>query len=158
MSNKKSPQQKQVIKNKEETASLEQILVEIKTKLIQAQEKEKRAIADYQNLLRRTRDERVQLLNMANRDFLFTLIEPLENLQKSANQLSDQGLNMVMEQFKQVFNQLNIEIIDPLGKDFDVETMEVISKNNKGKKVIEVIQRCYKLNGQVAAHAKVILD
>lgn len=141
-----------------ETDSTDQVAAVALEQLVQAQEKEKRAIADYQNLLRRTRDERLQLLNMANRDFLFSLIEPLENLQKSANQLGDQGLNMVMEQFRQVFDQLNIEIIDPMGKNFDLETMEVIDKKNKGKKVIEVIQRCYKLNGQVAAHAKVVLD
>lgn len=137
---------------------LEQLLLEVQDQLTAAQEKERRAIADYQNLLRRTQEERAQLIKFANRDFLLSLIEPLENLNRSAQQLNDQGLKMVVEQLKQALIQLGVEIIDPMGMDFDLELMEATDKKQHGKKVISVLQRAYKLNDQVVAHAKVGLD
>ncbi len=130
----------------------------LETQLAQAQEREKRALADYQNLVRRFREERLQIIKMANQDLILALIEPLENLYKASQQLNDQGLTMVMSQLNQSLASLDVEVIDPLNQPFNLDTMEVIEKKAQGKKVIQVLQRAYKLNGQIIAHAKVVLD
>lgn len=132
-------------------------LQECQVALHQAQEKEKRALADYQNLLRRTREERLQIIKMANKDLILSLIEPFENLHKATALINDQGLTMAVNQLWQQLAELGVEIIDPAGQKFDLNTMEVVEKKGDANKVISVVRRGYKLDGQVIGHAKVVI-
>ncbi|NCN45350.1 MAG: nucleotide exchange factor GrpE [Candidatus Pacebacteria bacterium CG10_big_fil_rev_8_21_14_0_10_36_11] len=133
-------------------------VAELEEKLSQELEKEKRSLADYQNLMRRTQEERLRSIKMANRDLIESLLQPFEHLQLAAQQLQDQGLTMVTEQLKKVLADFGLEEIEVLNKEFDVETMEVIEKQQNGKKVVQVSQKGYRLNGLVIQHAKVVLD
>lgn len=138
--------------------SLEENIVTLSTELAQAQEKERRALADYQNLLRRTQEERVRFMKMANAEILESFLQPLEHLSLAAAQIQDPGLNMVVHQFTQILEGFGLKEIEVLGKEFDVETMEVV-ENAPGdsQRVTSVVKKGYSLNGQVIQHAKVIL-
>lgn len=139
-------------------SSLEEQILELTSQLSQAQEKERRALADYQNLIRRTQEERVRLIKMANVDIMEALIQPLDHLSLAATQLNDPGLNMVVGQFQQSLAQFGLEEMEAMGKKFDVETMEVVENSeNDSDTVTSVVKKGYKLNGQVIQHAKVIL-
>jgi molecular chaperone GrpE len=120
-------------------------------------EREKRVLADYQNLVKRNQEERVKFLQLANRSLVETLLSPLEHLSLAAEQLDDQGLSMVVRDFWQVLEESGLEEIYPKGKKFDLETMEVVDKEGEGEEVIKVVKRGYRLNGQVIAHAKVVV-
>jgi len=130
---------------------------DLQSQLQQSQEREKRVLADYQNLVRRQRDERMSLVKMASKDFVESLLQPLENLSRAAEQLNDQGLNMVVNQLWQALKDQGLEEIDVMGKKFDLDTMEVVEKKGNSEKVIDVVNRGYCLNGEVVAHAKVVL-
>ena len=54
-------------------------IVELEEKLHLAQEKEMRSLADYQNLLRRTQQERLKSIQLANQGLMEDLIQPLEH-------------------------------------------------------------------------------
>lgn len=129
---------------------------EVKEQLTQAQEREKRVLADYQNLIRRTQDERAKLIQMANRELVEALIQPLEHLELAAGQLQDKGLVMALEQLKRVLGEFGLEEIPVAGKAFEVETMEAVEGSGVGK-VKTVVRKGYRLNGTVLQHAKVIL-
>jgi molecular chaperone GrpE len=117
-----------------------------------------RCQADYQNLLRRSRDERAQLAKMAARDAVEAILQPLEHLELAAKQISDSGLNMVVEQFKQNLGSLGLEEINPQGEKFDVNRMEAVEGSDpNGDLVSEVQAKGYSLNGQVIRHAKVVV-
>ena len=60
----------------------------LKRKLAAAQEREKRSLADYQNLLRRTRQERTKAVKLANQGLITELLPALENLDRAAQQIA----------------------------------------------------------------------
>lgn len=123
-----------------------------------ASEREKRALADYQNLLRQQQQERSQLVKLANQDLCQALLAPLEHLSLAALNLHDQGLDMVVTQFWKELANFGLQEIEVLGKAFDVQTMEVVDKKAAGERVVEVVRKGYILHGVVIQHAQVILD
>lgn len=122
-----------------------------------AQQKEQRALADYNNLQRRTREERTKLVHLATIELVEALLQPLSHLRLASEQIKNQGLEMVVDQLWQVLTHHGLETIAVLGKEFDVKTMEVVEKEDAGEVVTKVVREGYTLNGVVIQHAKVVL-
>jgi len=142
----------------EEVISEEQRKIqELQLLLSASLEREKRALADYQNLQRRSQEERIVFIKMANKDFCQALLQPLEHLSMAAANIQNQGLDMVIEQFWKELKDFGLEELKVLGQKFDLNTMEVVDKKGEGEKVVEVVRKGYKLNGEVIQHAQVIL-
>lgn len=139
------------------TASTEEI-EKLQEQLVQSEQKYQRALADYQNLVRRNREESARKAKLATKDFVSSLVVPLTHLALAAEQLKDPGLDMVVGQFWQTLNQEGLEMVEMVGKPFDAKTMEVVEITKAGKKVAKVLSPCFTLNGEVIAFAKVILD
>lgn len=114
-----------------------------------------RALADYQNLVRRQQDDRQKFARLANLDFISSLLEPLDHLQLASAQLKDKGLEMVVGQLTEKLKSQGLESINPLGQAFDVATMEAVDIQGEGKTVGSVIKPGWKLYDQVIQHAKV---
>lgn len=137
-------------------------LEELQKQLQQAQENERRARADYQNLIRRNQEERASLIKLANKSLVSEMLQPLEHLSLAAQQLNDQGLNMVIVQLWRVLEGQGLKEINPEGKKFDWKTMEAVDKAAEDlvedeAVVIKVIRKGFQLNGEVIQHAKVIV-
>lgn len=130
---------------------------DLTTQLATAQSREYRALADYQNLVRRNQEDRAKFLNLANREILTALLQPLEHLNRAAVLLNDKGVSLIVAEFKTVLGQFGLEEILTLGKPYDVLTMEVVERRGEGETVIEVLQAGYRLNGEVIVHAKVVI-
>lgn len=145
------------VKKMTEVEKLESRVKDLEEALILANEKEKRAIADYQNLVRRSREERTAFVKMANKDFALSILQPLEHLSMAATQINDQGLNMVIAQLWKELSNQGLEEIEVLGKKFDLETMEAVDKEGDGDKVVKVVRKGYTLNGEVIQHSQVVL-
>ena len=124
----------------------------------QCQAKATRAMADYQNLVRRQAEDRQKFARLASLDLVSSLLEPLEHLRLASAQLNDSGLQMVVAQLEDRLKDHGLEAIDPQGQSFDVASMEAVESQGKGQKVLLVIKPGWKLNGTVIQHAKVSLD
>lgn len=142
---------------KESTPQLD----ELQQQLVEAQEAERRARADYQNLLRRTQDERAMVVKLATKSFVSDLLQPLSHLTLAAQQLKDQGLDMVITQLWQALENNGLQEINPVGQPFDLVTMEVVDKEEEldegSAVVVKVIKTGYSLNGEIIEHAKVVM-
>ncbi len=157
---------KQEVSTPTETATeLEMKLVELSeqllttsNQLVEAKRREQLALADYQNLVRRTAEERGRVARLAARNFVDGMLQPLGHLTLASQQLNDAGLTMVISQLWQSLEENGLKKIDALGKDFDVNTMEVVEKGDQGKKVLKIVRDGYVLNDEVIQHAKVILN
>ena len=127
--------------------------------LVSAQEREKKALADYQNLLRRTQSERQAFVQLANQDLILSLLEPLQHLIMTAQQLQSPILDTVVKSLRQVLTNQGLEEIECLGQPFDPATMEAVDVTgaNLGHKqlVKTIVRPGYKLNGQVIQVARV---
>lgn len=133
-------------------------VVSLSQQLSDAKRREQVALADYQNLVRRTSEERSKVAKLAAKNFVEDLIQPLNHLSLASEQLNDAGLNMVITQLWQALEQNGLKKIDALGKPFDVTLMEASEIGEKGETVVKVISEGYTLNNEVIQHAKVILD
>jgi molecular chaperone GrpE len=149
---------------------LDELIEKLNAELELAREKERRAVADYQNLVRRNREEKLKIAKFAALDFVETIIDPLTHLSLAAEQLNDQGLNMVISQLWMKLNEAGLEEINPIDQDFDVNMMEAVADPSRHsdsdqedapaekQKVVKVVTKGYKLNGEVIRHAKVIVS
>ncbi len=147
----------QTRENDAEIKDLEQELEALTLQLSQAKDREARAFADYQNLVRRTQEEKKRLYKVASKDFVEAILQPLEHLSMATEQLNDKGLSMVVDQLWRSLEQQGLKEIDALGKKFDLETMEVVDKEGDGEKVVKIVTRGYRLHDEVVKHVKVIL-
>ena len=125
--------------------------------------KYKLALADYQNLLKRTAIEKQEFAKYANENLLYEILPIYDNLKTSLN-FSDEeaskngwleGIKYVVKQFKDTLEKLGVEEIKTIGEKFNPECMEAIE--GKGKKVKKEVKAGYKLNGKVIVPAKVVV-
>ena len=114
-----------------------------------------RALADYQNLERRQREERTQTIEFAKQQVFADLLQPLEHLDLAAKSLKDQGLDMVVKQFWETLQDKGLTMTSPQGQAFDAQTMEAIEKVGDGETVQEVVAPGFMLGTHVLRPAKV---
>jgi molecular chaperone GrpE (heat shock protein) len=145
--------QKNYVVDQDDQSKLNQLREQLKT----AQESERRALADYQNLVRRNQEERALFIKFASKDVVSSLIEPLTHLDLASQQLNDQGLSMVVSQLWLKLEELGLEKVDVLGKKFDVSMMEASDTKGKGNQVVAVHRPAFLFNGEVVQHARVVV-
>lgn len=152
----KKHQKQKSNQEKEDSASEIELL---QAQLDQSEEKYRRALADYHNLQQRSQTERLQFIQLANKDLITALLEPLDFLETATQHIDDQGLQMVIDRFHQVLIEKGLEEIQVKpGQQFDENLMEAVdTAEGKENTVIDVKQRGYKLNGIVIRHAKVVV-
>ncbi len=116
----------------------------------------KRALADYQNLVKRTQEQQGQARTYACLSLTERLLPVLDHLQLAAKHLNDPGLAMVVDQFKQALTAEGVVEITALNEPFDPMTMECVEQADGPKdQVIEVVSSGYKLSDRVIRPAKV---
>ena len=135
-----------------------------KTKEENFEEKYKRALADYQNLLKRQAREKEEYVKYANEQLLQEFITIYDHLKMSLDHINREdrenpwvrGIEHVVKQFKDILGANGVEEIKTKGEKFDHNTMEAVS--GKGERVKKQIKAGYRLKGKVIVPAKVILD
>ncbi|MCK5415820.1 nucleotide exchange factor GrpE [Candidatus Parcubacteria bacterium] len=138
-------------------------LEELKNEKKELEEKYKRAFADYQNLVKRSADEKQQFAKFANEMLLAEIIPVYDNL-KTSLEFSDEknhdawleGVKYVKKQFQDVLTNGGVEEIKTKGEKFNPEIMEAIE--GKGDKVKRELKPGYKLNGKLIISAKVEIE
>ena len=116
----------------------------------------KRAVADYQNLQKRVSSEKEQLVRLANEALLEEILPVLDNLETVLQHIKDTGLEITVNQFRDVLRRVGVEEIDLLKKDFDphlAEAVDVVEGDEN--KVAEVVKKGYLYNYKVIRPAKV---
>ena len=136
----------------------------LQKKYIELDHKYKRALADYQNLLKRTAQEKQEFVKFANEQLLFEILPVYDNLKMSLVHIDEEvkkngwaeGIKYVVKQFRGILYNMGIEEIKTVGEKFDPKLMEAVK--GKGNRVKKEIRPGYKLNGKVIVPAKVILE
>ena len=122
-----------------------------------------RALADYDNLVKRTQKEKGDFARFANQNLaqdLFPIIEILTRVQ-SHTQMPDPGIELSISQLKAILKNAGIVEITPLpGEEFDPEKHEVIETlegdENKRASVAETVSTGYTFDdGRLIRPAKV---
>lgn len=126
----------------------------------QLEEQLKRALADYQNLERRVEEERRLLGRLSSAILIEKFLPVLDNLENAKKHIDDQGLEMVIRQFKDILKTEGVEEIVAEGSKFDPnlhEATEVVEGQNDGI-IARVIRKGYKINNKVLRPAQVLVE
>jgi len=126
--------------------------------------KYKLALADYQNLLKRTATEKQEFAKFANEGLIMEILPVYDNLKISMEHVDEaakqsgwaEGIKYVIKQFADVLKNIGVEEIEAAGQVFDHNTMEALE--GQGEKVKKVVKSGYRLKEKVIAPAKVILE
>jgi molecular chaperone GrpE len=123
----------------------------------------KRALADYQNLVKNVAIEKNEIFKYSLVGFLTEILPVYDNLKTAIRTLKPEeqnnswveGIKYVIKQFKDIFTANGIEEIKTIGEKFDYNTMEAVE--GEGDIVSQEIRPGYILNGKVIIPAKVIV-
>ena len=129
---------------------------ELKKQADEFESKWKRALADYQNLQKRVENERSSFAKMANAILISEILGIVDDLERAAKYLKDEGLNIVVKRLEDLLKREGVEEIEAGGKEFDPEIMEAV-ENVEGQKnkVMRVVQKGYMMGQSVLRPAKV---
>ncbi|OGG17419.1 nucleotide exchange factor GrpE [Candidatus Gottesmanbacteria bacterium RIFCSPHIGHO2_02_FULL_39_14] len=118
-----------------------------------------RALADYQNLERRIRAEKVQGKNYAFRDMMIKLLPIIDDLVKAQMEINNEGLKLIIAKIDALLKSEHVERIDCLNKKFSADLMECVGLKEGFSEgmVTEQVRPAYLMNGEVIQTAQVIV-
>lgn len=126
-----------------------------------------RLYADFENYKKRTSRERLELYSSANREMMEALLPILDDFNRALPNIEDEkareGVDLIFNKLTHLLKQKGLKPMESaVGKDFDVETMEAITKvpapedAQKGK-VVDEVEPGYFLGDKIIRYAKVVI-
>ena len=128
-----------------------------------------RLYSEFDNYRKRTAKEKLELSATASaavmKDLLPVLDDferALQNMEKNGNEADLQGVTLIYNKLKSTLQKKGLEEIIAIDCDFNTDEHEALTmipapdESKKGK-VIDVIQKGYKLNGTVIRFARVVV-
>jgi molecular chaperone GrpE len=144
--------------------TLEQEVADLKNKYL-------RLYSDFENFRKRTSKERLDLITTASEDVLRDLIPVVDDFERSLKASDSEtdgtkvreGNLLIFQKLARILTSKGLMPMEDLvGKSFDADTQEAITQipapNEKLKgKVIDVVEKGYKLGDKVVRFAKVVI-
>lgn len=130
----------------------------------------KRALADFVNYKKIQEEEKKSFLEFANADLIFEILPVLDNFNAAWKVLPKDleknpwvaGIGHVRGQLENILKNRGVEEVGKIGEEFNPQFHEAVEKieDKKAEKkekatIKEILQKGYKLNGQVLRPAKV---
>lgn len=133
-------EEEQIVSGEELTEEASQTIADLEARLEGTENKYRRALADYQNLQKRTQDERIELIRSANKDLLLRILQVLDTLILAQQHVQDKNLEVSINHFLDILKSEGVIRIKTVGEDFDPAVMEAIAtaEGEEGKVVNEV--------------------
>lgn len=162
-----SENQSEIIKNKEVEQEKDS---DFKSKFEEINDKYLRLYSEFENYKKRTLKEKSELIKTAGADIFTVILPVLDDFDRAIKSLetSDdlealrEGQKLIHNKLKNLLHNKGLEEFDSIGKEFDSELHEAVTsvpvndESQKGK-IIDEIEKGYKLNGKVIRFAKVIV-
>lgn len=156
----------------ETTAETETVSVEEELQIKLKEEKDKflRLFAEFENYKRRTSKERVELFKTANEDVMKALLPVMDDFDRAYIEISKteekdllKGVELISNKLKSVLKGKGLEEVEAAAGDvFNADHHDAItqipapSEELKGK-IIDVIEKGYKLGDKVIRFPKVVI-
>jgi molecular chaperone GrpE len=152
----------QSIENQSVNPDLQQQLDEMKDKYI-------RMVAEFDNYKKRSIREKLDFMKSAAQDTLSALLPVLDDFDRAKKFAEgkeetkwDTGVDLVYQKLYTIVRNKGLEPMDSNGQTFDPDMHEAITEipapteDMKGK-VVDTVEKGYKLNDKIIRHAKVVV-
>jgi molecular chaperone GrpE len=147
-----------------------ELIAGLENKLKESEEKYIRLSAEFDNYRKRTLKEKMDLIKSGGESVLLNILPVIDDFDRAVQSMQEEhdenaikdGIELVYKKFSEFLTQSGVSEIDAIGKEFDTDIHEAITKipapeeSLKGK-VVDVIQKGYSLNEKVIRHAKVVI-
>lgn len=127
-----------------------------------------RSVAEFDNYRKRTLKEKAELILNGSEKAVGAVLPILDDMERAiANgektddpQVLREGISLIYTKFQKVLESLGVKEIETADADFDTDVHEAIAMvpgmgDDKKGKVLDCVQKGYKLNEKVIRHAKV---
>ena len=124
-----------------------------------------RKAAEFDNYRKRVERERRELSELAATDLIKQILPLLDDLERALQTESSdaatyrQGVELIHRQLLDLLAKRGVEVMDPLGADFDPHAHEAIARepagNHRDGEIVEVYNRGYRLGDRLLRPAKV---
>jgi molecular chaperone GrpE len=131
-----------------------------------------RLYSEFDNYRKRTQKERIELSKYASEEIIVSLLPVLDDLERALKSIVKlengqetvvaDGIQLIYNKFKGLLSQKGLESIPAVGESFNVDYHDALtnipatSEDMKGK-VVDEIEKGYKLNGKVIRYSKVVV-
>jgi molecular chaperone GrpE len=162
-------QDKKSGKSSKKTVKLEEYQA-LQAEMDELKDKYLRLMAEFENFRKRNVRERLDLMKNAAQDTMSALLPVLDDFDRAKKSAEDEkseevfteGVSLVYHKLFNSLGSLGLESFDATGDDFDPELHEAITEipapteELKGK-VIDTIEKGYRLNDRIIRYAKVVV-
>ena len=143
--------------------------VKLESELKEQKDKYLRLSAEFDNFKRRTAKEKIELIQTAGKEIIYSLLEVLDDHERAEKQMQQtedieliqEGNLLVFNKLKNILHQKGLKPMQTIGQDFDVEKHEAIaeiaSESKVKGKVIDEAVKGYYLNDKIIRFAKVVV-
>ncbi len=147
----------------------EKALEEEKAKYAELNDKYLRLFSEFDNFRKRTAKEKLELTVTASENVIKDILpvfddfeRALQNMEKNGNDADMQGVTLIFNKLKDTLKKKGLEEIDAMNAEFNTDEHEALTmipapEEDKKGKVLDVIQKGYKLNGKVIRFARVVV-
>lgn len=157
-------------KQRKEDEAREKEIDELKAQLEEQKDRYLRLSAEFDNYRKRTLKERSDMLKTVNGDTLSGMLPVLDDLERAMQSMQKatdvdavrEGVVLIYNKIQEFLKNKGIVEIDAMNQVFDTDLHEAITKipapteDLKGK-VVDVIQKGYKIDTKVIRYAKVVV-
>ena len=165
-----SKKSKKSRKQRKEDETKDKEIEELKAQVEEQKDRYLRLSAEFDNYRKRTLKERSDMLKTANGDTLSGMLPVLDDLERAMQSMEKatdvaavrEGVVLIYNKLQEFLKNKGIVEIDAMNQVFDTDLHEAITKipapteDLKGK-VVDVIQKGYKIDTKVIRYAKVVV-
>lgn len=114
-----------------------------------------RALADYQNLLKRVEKEKQDFVQYANERLILNLLEIIDDFERAKATVKDTGIELIYKKLVDLISSEGFErIVISEHDSFNPDYMHCIEAEPDGKRIVEV-RPGYRKNGKIVRAAQV---
>lgn len=157
-------------KQRKEDEAREKEIEELKAQVEEQKDRYLRLSAEFDNYRKRTLKERSDMLKTVNGDTLSGMLPVLDDLERAMQSMEKatdvaavrEGVVLIYSKLQEFLKNKGVVEIDAMNQVFDTDLHEAITKipapseDLKGK-VVDVIQKGYKIDTKVIRYAKVVV-
>jgi molecular chaperone GrpE len=126
--------------------------------------------AEFDNYRRRTLKEKMELTKTAGEDIMLKILPVVDDFERAMVSMKEakdceavlDGVTLIYNKFKDFLNLQGVKEIEAVNKEFDTDLHEALTKIPAPKKklkgkVVDVVEKGYKLNDKVIRFSKVVV-
>jgi molecular chaperone GrpE len=166
----KSSKKRKSSRSKKKDDELKKKIEELEEEKAGLNEKYLRLYSEFDNYRKRTIKEKAELYKTAAEDTILAMLPVVDDFERALKAAGDsekdsahkEGMELIYNKLINILKNKGVETIEDKEVDFDLDIHEAITKipapsEELKNKVVDVVEKGYKLNGKVIRFAKVVI-